>query len=104
LLILTGRPAPNVAQVAEEQGAVAGENVASMINNEAIRPYHFRHWGYVVPLKGYFAVAELIYNTHLSGFAGWILQQLVLLRYLFGIMPWWKALERFDTFELEMEK
>jgi NADH dehydrogenase len=100
----SGRPAPNVAQVAEEQGAIAGENVASMINNESIRPYHFRHWGYVVPLKGYFAVAELIYNTHLSGFAGWILQQLVLLRYLFGIMPWWKALERFDTFELEMEK
>ena len=98
------RPAPNVAQVAEEQGATAGENVASMINNEAINPYQLRHWGYVVPLKGYFAAAELIYNIHLTGFAGWILQQLVLLRYLFSILPWYRALQRFDTFEMEMEK
>lgn len=101
---VTQKPAPNVAQVAEEQGATAGENVASMIKNEAIRPYRFRHWGYVVPLKGYYAVAELSYNIHLKGFAGWILQQLVLLRYLFGIMAFWRALKRFDTFELEMEK
>lgn len=98
------KPAPNVAQVAEEQGATAGDNVASMIKNEAIKPYHFRHWGYVVPLKGYFAVAEMIYNIRLVGFTGWILQQLVLLRYLFGIMAFWRALQRFDTFELEMEK
>lgn len=100
----TQKPAPNVAQVAEEQGATAGENVAGLIKNEAIIPYHYRHWGYVVPLRGYFAVAELVYNIHLSGLAGWILQQLVLLRYLFGIMPMFRAVERFDTFELEMEK
>jgi NADH dehydrogenase len=98
------RPAPNVAQVAEEQGAIAGENVAAMIKNEAIKPYHFRHWGYVVPLKGYFAAAELTYNIRLTGFAGWVLQQMVLLRYLIGILPWNKALGRFDTFEMEMEK
>lgn len=98
------RPAPNVAQVAEEQGATVGENVASMIKNEPIKPYHFRHWGYVVPLKGYFAAAELIYHIRLTGLAGWILQQLVLLRYLFGILPWYKALTRFDTFEMDMEK
>ncbi len=101
---LTEHPAPNVAQVAEEQGATAGENVARLIKNEGIEPYRFRHWGYVVPLKGYFAVAELSYNIHLQGFAGWILQQLVLLRYLIGIMPWHRALDRFDTFELEMKK
>ncbi len=101
---LTTRPAPNVAQVAEEQGATTGENVASLIKNGPIKPYHYRHWGYVVPLKGYFAAAELEHNIHLRGFAGWILQQLILLRYLFGIMPWHRALERFDTFEMEMEK
>ena len=100
----TQKPAPNVAQVAEEQGIIVGENVASMINDEPIKPYHFKHWRYVVPLKGYYAVAELLYNIHLQGFAGWTLQQLVLLRYLFGIMPWHRALERFDSFELEMEK
>lgn len=101
---ITQRPAPNVAQVAEEQGAAVGENVASMIKNEPIKPYHFRHWGYVVPLKGYFAASELFGNIHINGFPGWVLQQLVLLRYLFGIMAFWRALQRFDTFELEMEK
>ena len=100
----TQRPTPNVAQVAEEQGAIAGENVAAMIKNGQIKPYQFRHWGYVVPLKGYYAVAELVYNIHLQGFVGWIVQQLVLLRYLLGIMPWHQAIERFDTFELDMEK
>ena len=100
----TQRPAPNVAQVAEEQGRTAGENVAAIITNEAIKPYYFRHWGYVVPLKGYFAASELFERFHINGFPGWILQQLVLLRYLFGIMPWLRAVERFDTFELDMEK
>lgn len=100
----TQKPAPNVAQVAEEQGATAGENVASLIKNEGIKPYRFRHWGYVVPLKGYFAASELFGNIHINGFAGWILQQLVLLRYLLGIMSIWHAFQRFDTFELEMEK
>lgn len=97
-------PAPNVAQVAEEQGQIAGENVASMIKNESIRPYHFRHWGYVVPLKGYFAVAELIYHIRLAGFAGWLLQQGVLLRYLFGILAPIQALKYFTEFEMDMEK
>jgi NADH:quinone reductase (non-electrogenic) len=100
----TGRPAPNVAQIAEEQGAIAGENVANLIKNNGIKPYRFRHWGYVVPLKGYYGVAELVYHIRLVGFTGWILQQLVLLRYLLGIMSLVRAFERFDTFEIEMEK
>jgi NADH:quinone reductase (non-electrogenic) len=101
---VTLRPAPNVAQVAEEQGASVGRNVAAMVRNGDLRPYYFRHWGYVVPLKGYFAASEFFGSLHINGFAGWILQQMVLLRYLFGILPWWRALERFDTFEMEMEK
>lgn len=100
----TRNPAPNVAQVAEEQGQIAGENIASMIKNEPIKPYHFRHWGYVVPLRGYFSAAELFKTIHISGFPGYILQQLIFLRYLFGILPMWRAFQRFNTFELEMEK
>ncbi|MGI8420293.1 MAG: NAD(P)/FAD-dependent oxidoreductase [Candidatus Levyibacteriota bacterium] len=100
----TQRTAPNVAQVAEEQGQTAGKNVARLLLQETLEPYKFRHWGYVVPLKGYFAVAELVHDIQLAGFSGWILQQLVLLRYLFGILPIWRALERFDEFEMEMDK
>lgn len=100
----TMRTAPNVAQVAEEQGAIAGKNVAKLIKEEELEEYEFRHWGYVVPLKGYYAVAELVHNIRLTGFAGWVMQQIVLLRYLFGILPMWQAIKRFDTFQMEMDK
>jgi NADH:quinone reductase (non-electrogenic) len=101
---VSGRPAPNVAQVAEDQGKTAANNIAATITNDSIQPYRYRHWGYVVPLKGYFAVAELEGNIHLSGFPGWILQQIVFLYYLLEILPWWRAMERFNTFEMEMKK
>ncbi len=99
----TKEHAHTVAQVAEEQGHAAGENIARLIQNKKMEEYKYRHWGYVVPLKGYFAVAELT-GIHLDGFFGWILQQLVFLRYLLGILPFWKAFTRFNKFEMEMEK
>jgi NADH dehydrogenase len=99
----TGRPAPGVAQVAEEQGKIVGENVARVVLQKNLVPYRFRHWGYIVPLKGRFAAAELI-GLHLDGFFAWILQQLVYLRYLWGILPLWKALRRWNTFELALEQ
>jgi NADH dehydrogenase len=92
---------PTVAQVAEEQGKAAGENILYAIRGEAPLPYHYRHFGYVVPLKNHFAVAELTY-FHLSGIAGWLLQQIVLLRYLYGILPIHKAFTRWNRFEKEL--
>jgi NADH dehydrogenase len=100
----TKEHARTVAQVAEEEGAVAGANVARLILGQKPEPYRYRHWGYVVPLRGYFAVAELVHGVRLDGFAGWILQQLVFLRYLYGILPIHRALERFNKFEMEMKK
>lgn len=99
----TQKPVPNVAQVAEEQGAVVAENVVRLIHGEKLKPYKYRHFGYVVPLRGRFAAAELMYGIHFDGFFGWILQQIVLLRYLFGILPYWKAWKRWNVIELELE-
>src|SRR5882724_2726591 len=100
----TQEHARTVAQVAEDEGHTAGGNILRLLSNQKLKPYHYRHWGYVVPLKGYFAVAELVYGIHFDGFLGWILQQLVFLRYLFGILHFWKALSRFNTFEMDMKK
>lgn len=99
----TGKPVPTVAQVAEEQGAIAGENVARLIKKLPLKPYPYRHFGYVVPLRGRFAVAELMYGIYLQGFLGWCLQQLVYLRYLLGILPFFKAFKRWNKFELELK-
>ncbi len=100
----TQKSVPNVAQVAEEQGAIAGENVARLLHGEQLKSYTYRHFGYVVPLRGRFAVAELMYGIHFDGIWGWLLQQIVLLRYLLGILPFVSALKRWNVFELELEQ
>lgn len=98
----TQQPIPNVAQVAEEQGKVAAENVIHALKNEQYQSYIYRHFGYVVPIRGKYAVAELMFNIHLDGFFGWVLQQFVFLQYLLHILPWKKAFSRWNTFEAEL--
>lgn len=100
----TKTPIPNVAQVAEEQGRTAGENTIQLIKKEPLRPYHYRHFGYVVPLRGHFAVAELMGNIHFDGLIGWMLQQLVFLRYLLGILPFFMAFKSWNIFEEELHQ
>lgn len=99
----TEKPVPNVAQVAEEQGIAAAENVVRHIQGQPLKPYQYRHFGYIVPLKGRFAVAELMGGLHFDGFLGWSLQQLVFLQYLLRILPFSYALKRWNVFELELE-
>lgn len=99
----TNKLVPAVAQIAEEQGKAAGENIYRSIVQKELLPYHFRHWGYVVPLKGRFAAAELMGWMHFDGFLGWIVQQVVLGRYLFGILPTTKALRRWNRYEQALD-
>lgn len=89
---------PWVAQIAEDEGKIAGENVANLINGKLLVPYKFRHFGYIVPLGGHFAAAQLG-NIVFMGFLGWILEQIVLLRYLLGILPLTKAFKKWNRFE-----
>ena len=94
---------PGVAQVAEEQGQVAGGNIARLIKKHDLRQYQYRHFGYIVPLKGKFAVAEFG-SYHMDGFFAWVLQQFVVLRYLWGIMSLPKALRRWNKFEFALTR
>ncbi len=98
----TQSPVPTVAQVAEEQGKIAAKNVRQLITKEPILPYPYRHFGYVVPLRGHYASAELMGNIHIDGFFGWILQQLVFLRYLLEILPPLKAILKWNSFEQDL--
>lgn len=102
--INTQNPVPNVAQVAEDQGKIIGKNIYCILTHKNLYSYKYRHFGYIVPLKGKFAAAELIGNIHFDGFIGWILQQIVFLRYLFTIMPIRKALKRWNIFEKELRQ
>lgn len=95
---------PDVAQVAEDEGKIAGENIHNIISNRNLVPYHYRHFGYVVPIKGRFAVAELMFGIHFDGIFGWILQQFVLFRYLLGILSLPKAIMRWNKFEINLSQ
>lgn len=93
------KPVPSVAEVAEDEGRVAAENVARSIKNKSLASYKYKHTGYIVPLKGRFVVADLTF-IKTAGFLGWCLQQLVFLYYLLKILPVFKALKRWNKFEI----
>lgn len=98
----TTTPAPTVAQVAEEEAVTAAKNILRLIKNQDLEAYTYRHFGYIVPIRGRYAVAELMGVLHFDGLIGWILQQLIFLRYLLGILPLFKALKHWNRFELEL--
>lgn len=96
--------APTVAPIAEDEGTIAGENILHLLTNKPLKSYKIFHWGYVVPIHGRFAAAELMGFFHFDGFLGWLLQQFIFLQYLFHILTPAKALKRWNTFELELEQ
>lgn len=98
----TNTPLPQVAQVAEDEGHIAGENVSRLLTQKQLLKYHFRHFGYIVPLRGRYAAAELMGFLHVDGLLGWVFQQLVFLNYLLNILPFWKAFKRWNEFEGEL--
>lgn len=97
------KPVPQVAQVAEDQGKIAGLNIARSVKGQDLKSYNFLHLGYIIPIKGRFAVADLK-NLRVGGFIGWILQQLVFLNYLLRILPLTKALKRWNRFEMYLNE
>ncbi|OGH13550.1 MAG: hypothetical protein A3H50_00320 [Candidatus Levybacteria bacterium RIFCSPLOWO2_02_FULL_37_10] len=97
------RPAPGVAQVAEEEGKIAGENIARLIEKKPLVPYKLKHFGYIVPLRGRYAVFATG-TLHIKGFFGWIIQQFIFLRYLLGILPFYKAFRKWNQFEKDLRQ
>lgn len=90
--------APGVAPSAEKMGEVAAENILRSLKGESLLPYIHRHMGYVVPLGSHFA-AFAMGKYHISGIFAYILQQLIFLRYLLTIVPFFEAVKRFLRFE-----
>jgi len=97
------KPAPGVAQVAEEQGKVAAENITNLVEGESLMPYKLRHFGYLIPLKGRYAVFTSG-MLHIKGFFGWVIQQIVVLRYFLGILPLSKAFRKWNQFEQDLKQ
>lgn len=86
----SGMPMPGVARAAIVQGGIAAMNILSSIRGGATKKYHPRHYPYIIPIGGKYAIAK-IGPVVVSGFLGWTLKGLVELNYLLSIMPAWRA-------------
>lgn len=92
---------PGVAPKAQKMGKVAAENILRIIKNESLIPFDNKHIGYVIPLGNHFATFAMG-KYHISGIFAYILQQLIFLRYLLHILPFFEAMKRFRRFEKDL--
>lgn len=92
---------PGVAPKAEKMGEIAAENVLKSIENKPLLSFRYHDMGYVIPLGGHFATFAMG-KYHISGIFAYVLQQLILLRYLLMIVPFFEAIKRFIRFEKDL--
>lgn len=91
----TQKPVPGLAYVAVDEGKVAAENIYRMIKNKALKPYQPFYSVWIAPVGGKFAVVHLTKKLTISGFWGWVIRELVNLKYFLSILPLSKAISLF---------
>lgn len=82
---------PAVASLAIDQGRQTAENVRRFLAREPLKAYQPYHKGFIIPVSGKFAIAELR-HVRLVGFLGWLLRRFVDLKYYLGILPFTRAI------------
>lgn len=93
---------PGMARRAITMGKTASENVLRQIEGKSLLTYTYRNMGYLVPLGSHFATFAMG-KFHISGLPAYILQQLILFKYLLDILPFFKAVKRFIRFEKDLK-
>lgn len=66
-----GRPLPGVAQVAMQMGVHAAHNIMRAVENQPLRPFHYRDYGNMATIGRAKAVADLHW-LQLRGLIGWL--------------------------------
>lgn len=88
---LNGQIIPWTAQKAINEGKQIAYNIFRMLTGKEIKLCAPEKVRFIIPIGGKWAITKL--NGILwSGFFGWVLKNLVELRYLLSILPWYKAL------------
>ncbi len=88
----SGGPLPGNVPVAEAQARVAAGNIVAAISGKPPRSFRpLRRYPYILAVGGKYALSDLLV-LRFSGLAGWVVKQVVELRYLAFILPWRKAL------------
>ena len=87
----TGQLLPGNVPVAEAEGRLAAKNIAASILGQGQKSFRpMTHYPFILAVGGKYAITDLVI-VKFSGFLGWVLKQLVELRYLLFILPWRKA-------------
>ena len=94
---LSSKTAPLLAQVAFDQGAVIGHNIAAELTGGTKKKYKLRIKGVIIPLGGKYAILKTGSNgksSVLEGFFIWMLRRFVDLRYALSILPFRYAVKK----------
>lgn len=84
-----GQLVQTLAQVASKQAVAVATNVAALIQEKQLTPYHYRHAGDLVSL-GYWRAVARVYGMPFSGRFAWWLWRTV---YLAKMLTWKKKLK-----------
>lgn len=88
----TQKPVSALAYVANDQGKAAAKNIMNTIRGKSLKPYKPFYSVWVAPAGGKYAIAHLWRGIHITGFWGWVVRELIDLRYMLSILPPQKAL------------
>ncbi|MEK7124850.1 MAG: FAD-dependent oxidoreductase [Patescibacteria group bacterium] len=92
---VTNQPEGAQAYIAIEHGATAADNILRSIWRHPLRKHRPPAMVWVAPGGGKFALAHLWKGVRISGFFGWILREIIDLRYFLTILPVKKAFQIF---------
>ncbi len=91
----TQKPVPALAYAAIDQGKIAARNIYNLLNNRPPEPYRPKFKIWIAPVGGKFSLAHLWSGWNVSGFAGWLVREIVDLQYLVSILSFKKAISIF---------
>ncbi len=92
----TQKTVPRLAYVSIDQGKIAAHNISAIIKNKKQKPYDPFYSVWIVPVGGKYAIAHLWGGWVIkNGFWGWIIRELVDLKYFLSIFPPTKAFKFF---------
>lgn len=88
-----GKLIPWTAQKAMAEGKQVAYNILRLLTGKEKHMCPASQVQFIIPVGGKWAITKLNGVVH-SGFLGWVLKNLVELRYLLSILPWWRAITK----------
>jgi NADH dehydrogenase len=92
----THKPIPQMAYLAVEQGRVVAENIFRLVEGgeRQLKKYEPSYNVWIAPVGGKYALAHIGSRTF-SGFIGYVIREVVDLRYFLSVLPFWNAVRTF---------